>query len=377
MWYYIINFSIKNRKKPNSNDTQTMNIPFKSESPSFRQRQLFPTNVFDLLPSNHDCFLFHDLFQQLDTHHVEAQYSPIGQHAYHPRQITSILIYGYTHGVFSSRQLEKRCNEDLSFMYIAGQNCPNFCVHRTERKNNADFFHSCLSLPVQLAMEMKLATLGHVSFQAAKFKANSSKHKAMSYKHRPEKEAILTQEIDALIANAYALDTKEDAAYLDKRGDELPDELKFKQQRLDTITAAKKALETRELVNNPNQTVDDIEDKTQISFADWQARIMGKNGQFNYSYNGQISVDSEYQIIVGHKVSQCANDKQEVGPALLAIKDSVGQVPDKMSLDNGYASGDNLKTKEKTCVDAYVAVDRDEKAHIQDLNSSERLPRQS
>jgi len=55
-----------------------MNIPFKPESPNFRQRQLFPTNIFDLLPENHDCFLFYDLFQQLDTSEFEAQYSPIG-----------------------------------------------------------------------------------------------------------------------------------------------------------------------------------------------------------------------------------------------------------------------------------------------------------
>jgi len=131
-----------------------MNIPFKPESPNFRQRQLFPTNIFDLLPSNHDCFLFYDLFQQLDTSEVEAQYSPIGQHAFHPQQLLSILIYGYTHGVFSSRQLEKRCREDLSFMYIAGQNCPNFRVHRSFRKDNAYFFRNCFKQTVQLALEM-------------------------------------------------------------------------------------------------------------------------------------------------------------------------------------------------------------------------------
>jgi len=226
--------------------------------------------------------LFYELFQQIDSRYVEAQYSPIGQHAYHPRQLLSILIYGYTHGVFSSRQLEKRCRQDLSFMYIAGKNCPNFRVYRSFRKDNADFFHSCLSLPVKLALEIKLVKLGHVSFQVAKFKANSSKHKAMSYEHLKEKEAVLTQEIDNLIAQAQATDAKEDAIHLDKQGDELPSALQFKQQRLKTV-AASVALFVRELANNPGQTVDDIEDKAQISFADKEARIMGKNGQFEWS----------------------------------------------------------------------------------------------
>lgn len=179
-----------------------MTIPFKSDPADLHQRALFPGNVFDLLPEAHDCFLFHDLFQQLDTSTLEAQYSPKGQHAYHPRQIISILIYGYSHGVFSSRQLEKRCREDLSFMYIAGRNCPNFRVLSDFRKDNADFFHACFKQTVALALEMKLASLGHVSLDGSKFKANRSKHKAMSYKHLKEKEAALTAAIDELIEQA-------------------------------------------------------------------------------------------------------------------------------------------------------------------------------
>lgn len=155
-------------------------------------------------------------------------------------------------------------------MYIAGQNCPNFRVYRTERKNNAEFFSSCFKQTVQLALEMKLATLGTMSLQAAKFKANSSKYKAMSYKYRQEKEVAFTQEIDALIAQANDSDTKEDAVYLSIRGDEIPEELKLSPQRLETIKAAKRALEVRELVNNPGKTVDDWQDKVQISFADFE-----------------------------------------------------------------------------------------------------------
>ena len=78
------------------------------------QSQLFAANVFDLLPEDHECFLYQELFAQLDTSEVEARYSHRGQRAYAPRQIISILIYAYSHGVFSSRQIEQRCREDLS-----------------------------------------------------------------------------------------------------------------------------------------------------------------------------------------------------------------------------------------------------------------------
>jgi len=103
------------------------------------------------------------------------------KNAYHPKQIISILIYSYSRGVFSSREIEKRCNEDLSFMYIAQMHCPNFRVLSDFRKNNSAFFHDCFKQTVQLAMELQLASLGHISLDGSKFQANSSKHKAMSY----------------------------------------------------------------------------------------------------------------------------------------------------------------------------------------------------
>lgn len=96
-----------------------MSKPFKKRPDEFNQRLLFPTNIFDLLPNGHECYVYADILKQLDTSELEKAYSPIGQRAYHPQSVVSILIYAYSQGVFSSREIEKRCNEDLSFMYIA------------------------------------------------------------------------------------------------------------------------------------------------------------------------------------------------------------------------------------------------------------------
>ena len=122
--------------------------------------------MFDLLPEDHECFLYQELFEQLDTSEVEAQYSDRGQRAYAPRQIVSILIYAYSRGVFSSRQIEQRCREDLGFMYIAGRNCPNFRVLSDFRKDRGEFFRAGFKQTVQLALALGLVSLGHLSQQA-------------------------------------------------------------------------------------------------------------------------------------------------------------------------------------------------------------------
>lgn len=346
-----------------------MIVPFKATPIEFHQPQLFPPHIFDLLPKDHECYLYDDLFQQLDTHSIESQYSSKGQHAYHPKRIISILIYAYSRGVYSSRQIEKRCREDLSFMFIAQMNCPNFRVLSDFRKNHGQFFQECFKQTVKLALELKLASLGHISLDGSKFKASTSKHKAMSYDRLKEKEQALSAEVDALIAAANRCDQEEDKAYFDKTGYDIPQDLKFKQSRLAKIKTAKQALEQREAKLNPDKT---IEEGKQISFADTEARIMGKKGQFDYAYNAQISVDADLQIIVGQHISQHANDKQEIEPALTVLQDAVEQLPVRLSVDNGYWSGANLQALAQQGVDAYMATDKGEKSHKIPLEDSER-----
>ena len=197
---------------------------FKDYPADYSQSQLFPDNVFDLLPDDHDCFVYRDLFEQLDTSEVDARYSRRGQRAYAPLQIVSILIYAYSHGVFSSRQIEKRCNEDLGFMHIAGKHCPNFRVLSDFRKDCGDFFRSCFKQTVRMALELDMASLGHVSLDGSKFKANSSRHKAMSYGRMKERERRLCEEIEALAKRA--LEAREEElrpgrAIEDKKQDQL------------------------------------------------------------------------------------------------------------------------------------------------------------
>ena len=60
-----------------------------------------------------------------------------------------------------------------------------------------------------------MVSLGHISLDGSKFKANTSKHKAMSYGRLKAKEKELTEEIEALLEKANRCD-EEDEEYNDK-----------------------------------------------------------------------------------------------------------------------------------------------------------------
>ena len=58
-----------------------MPAPFKEDPEEFKGRKLFAQNVFDLLPPDHDCFIYEDIFSQIDTKAIEEKYSMLGRYA--------------------------------------------------------------------------------------------------------------------------------------------------------------------------------------------------------------------------------------------------------------------------------------------------------
>jgi transposase len=166
-----------------------------------------------------------------------------------------------------------------------------------------------------IAINLRMVSLGHISLDGSKFYANTSKHKAASYKRLKEAEVKLTKEVEELLKKAESADSAEDKIYHNGKGYELPEELKIKEKRLAKIKRVKKELEDREKKASPSK---DIKDSSQISYADAQAKIMKHKGSFDYCYNGQISVDSKDQIIIGQHLSQNENDTNELKPALAA-----------------------------------------------------------
>jgi len=335
-----------------------MSVPFKKDPVEFNQRKLMAEDVFDLLPADHDCFIYGDILSQINTKSIEQKYSMIGQHAYHPRLITSILIYAYSQGVFSSRKIEKKCSQDLSFMYISHANCPNFRVLSDFRKDNWPFFVECFKVSVKIAASLGMLSLGHVGIDGSKFSANTSKHKAASYSHLMANEKKLKQAIEELLKKAEDTDAAEDKIYHNGTGYSIPDDLKIKEKRLEKIKKIKDKLEEREERENPGSRIDS---KKQISYADTDARIMKKGGDFSYCYNGQISVDSKNQIIVAQHLTQNANDKNELKKEVDEIKDNTGKTPEKISADSGYRSSDNILALEESKIDGYIATGKGEK----------------
>ena len=216
-----------------------------------------------------------------------------------PRMMVKVLLYGYCTGVASSRRIAQRLHEDIAFRVLTANNAPDFRTISDFRKDHlaalACLFHQVL----ELCRQAGLVKLGHVALDSTKVRANASRHKAMSYGRMKEREAQLKAEVDELLRRAGEVDEEEDRRYgRDKRGDELPEELSFREGRLRKIREAKAALEAEaqaaaeqaEAESSEHPEVPD--DKAQRNFTDPDSRIMpGPGGRdFQQSYNCQAQL---------------------------------------------------------------------------------------
>lgn len=325
----------------------------------------------EALPPEHPVHVFVDLVQGVDLGHFVIPPGPKGEKPYHPHALFGILAWGYLHGVRSARKLARLARQEATFAYLAGGGRPNYRTLARFRRENGAAFTAVFQETVVLALRLGLARLGHVALDGTKLKANTSKHKAMSYGRMRQRETQLKEEIAHLVEQAEVQDTAEDQEYgVDSDGYSVAEELARREARLAKIRAARERLEAEQRAEQglPEDAAAAIADKEQRSFADPDARIMlMKRGDYDYAYNAQAAVDGEHGVIVAAALTNVAPDVGHL-PALAgevrALRE-VAEVPDDdlttMSADAGYFSGENAD-EDGAGLDLLIAAGRDDPA---------------
>lgn len=361
------------------------------------QRLLLPPDMRTWLPEGHLALFLLDVVGELDLSafmRAHADKDVRGRAGYHPAMMVALLLYAYCTGKPSSRRIERATYEDVAFRVIAGDQHPDHDCIADFRKRHLEALAGLFAQVLTLCQRAGLVKLGHVAIDGTKIKANASKHKAMSYERMSEAEKKLEAEIRSLLAEAERVDTEEDAKFgPGKHGDELPPELKRREDRLRKIREAKSELE-REAKQaaeakaaeaqaklaerakqeaetgkkvagrapacpDPNEALPKA--KSQRNFTDPESRIMpdGANkGAFMQGYNAQIAVDSHSQIIVATLVTQAPNDAQQLVPMAEEIMKNVGGLAATTTADAGYFSKDNIEHPPLQGTDLLVPPER-------------------
>jgi len=320
---------------------------------------LMPISMRDWLPSDHLVYFISDVVEVMDLSEIMRRYEgeERGYPPYHPVMMVKVLLYAYCIGVSSSRKIAKRLEEDIGFRVLAANNTPDFRTISDFRKDHLKALGGLFLQVLKLCQKADMVKLGHVALDGTKVKANASKHKAMSYGRMKREEERLKGEIEGLLKRAEETDEEEDRRYgRDKRGDELPKELAFREGRLEKIREARAALEA-EAREEGDKGKGIPSDKAQRNFTDPESRIMpGPGGKhFEQAYNAQAVVDSAHQVIVAADVTNETTDRKQGKPMMRQVRENTGRLPRQMSADAGYYSEEVVQYLSTEGIDVYIA----------------------
>src|SRR4051794_17581796 len=351
------------------------------------------------LPEDDLVFFLLDVVPTLALAPIHAVYQDEtrGAPPFDPAMMTCLLLYAYCVGAFSSRKIARACERNLAFLAIVGTERPDFRTISLFRKNHLDAFAAVFVQVLRLARAAGLVRLGTIAVDGTKVQGNASRHKAMSYGYMTKEVVRLRAEIDALLKQVQDVDDEDDAALGARRGDELPAELRRRQDRLAVIEAAMRRLEAEAKAaaeaerqrraleqaerqrtgkkrrgREPGPIVETPSDKAQTNFTDPELSIMKTaNKGWEYCGNAQASVDGACQIILTCDVTDQCNDQQQAAPMAHATRaqlDAAGIAPaaDQTGarplipavLDTGYFSESAVSALEGEGFDPYIATER-------------------
>ena len=325
---------------------------------------MLPPNLRDWVPAGHLAHFILDAVEEMDLRQVKVNDRGTGSEQYPPRMLLALLLYCYATGVFSSRRIEQASSDSVPVRMICGDTHPDHDTICTFRRENKALLQETFVRVLELAQALKFLQVGQitVAVDGTKVLANASKHAAVSYEHAGKTMEQLDWEVKELLAKAEQADSTplED-------GLTIPKEIQRRQERKAKLAAARAEIAARaqaraaaELAEykaklaeraaqkeqgkkprgpEPKEPSPETKPADQYNFTDPESRIMkaGSGQHFEQSYNAQAAVEVDSRLIVGERVSQAPNDKEQLAPTVAAIARPVESVATVLT-DSGFYS---------------------------------------
>ena len=226
------------------------------------QQFLMPPDMRDWLPEDDLAWVVLDAVEQCDLGAFTRAYREDGQGrpAFDPAMMVALLLFGYCHGVRSSREIERRCVRDVAFRVIAGGLRPDHATLARFRARHEAALGSLFTEILRLCAEAGLVRLALLAVDGTKVAANAS---WSANRTLEQLDAELAEAAAAMLADAAAVDAAEDQQFGSSRGDELPEPLRTRGGRLARLTEARDRLAAERQARL---------DEQQAKLAAWQAR---------------------------------------------------------------------------------------------------------
>lgn len=270
-----------------------------------------------------------------------------GASAIHPKVLLKIVLFAYARGLISSRQMERACLENITFMALA-------CGHTPDHSTIAAFISS-MQEEVQsifcnvLLLCEQLGLLGgtHFSLDGVKLSANVSKEWSGTFDELRHKRDKLQEKLKQVIEEHLQAD---DEPEFDQESQKKRERrLQLQIERLNAFLESEK----------PKQGCDGNE--IQSNAVDNGSVKMPTSHGVIQGYNAQALVDSKHQVILAAEAF-AGQDHENLRPMLQGAKKNLQAIGKEevyfqgkqLTADSNYHSFESLTFCQAEGLDAYI-----------------------
>jgi transposase len=278
----------------------------------------------------------------MDLSVLYAAYPGGGRPAYDPTLLFKIIVFALMKGIHSSRAIVQALENDVRFMWLSEGERPDHRTVARFRTSHGEVFQRLFKETVKQCSRLGLVSLEHVAVDGTKIEANASKGSVQYKKTVEERLSRLDRQIEHILKAAEEADAREDAEFGDRRGDEIPEELRTAEGRRAAIERAKREMEES--------------DRSSYVETDPDSRLMRTSRGIRPSYNGQIAVDGANQVIIASCVVQNEHDSVQLPGVMDQARENTGSFPRHVTADAGYHSPQTDAYVEENGLDAYIPI---------------------
>jgi transposase len=336
-----------------------------------QQSVLFPSNIGDKIGINHPVRIVSQIVDGLKIDNILSTYKGGGTSSYHPRVMLKILFYSYLNNIYSCRKIARQLEENIYYMWISGNNTPNFrTINDFRGKKLKGKIQEIFSEFVRLMEDLGYVSLDVQYVDGTKIEAAANKYTFVWRKSTERNKAKLESRIDSILKEidqsieSDDLNQAEDQALAPVNTEKLSQKIAQLNQRLELLNKSQQK-QLKKLVKEDLPKLKEYERQLEIlgnrnsySKTDNDATFMRmkedhmQNGQLKPAYNVQIS--TENQIVTNYSVHQRPGDTATLVPHLDQFKEHYEKQSTKVVADSGYGSEQNYKYAENQKIEAYI-----------------------
>jgi transposase len=325
---------------------------------SREQMVLFAPTLDAMIPQDHAVRLYDEILHGCDWAEWEGKYNGrLGRPPIRPRVMASVILYGLSRGVRSSRHLEYLVSHNVDFIWLVEGRKIDHSTICDFRTNFRDALKDLFRRICRIALTMGVARLGEVALDGTRIKSNNGRFETLTAEGIEARLAALDEELERMLAEADAADQTDRRLFdTGESSQQLPPQLadmKARQQRLQEalqkVQAADKARRAEGINSQKNPA--------QIPTTDGDSRVLpNKEGGYAPNYTPMLATEVHGGFILDTDLIASTHEHTTTIPSMDRIKDGFGEFPEAALADGVHATGPNIQAMEERGIDFFSHV---------------------